>query len=206
MILQEHFTAIILAAGASSRMGRPKQLLEVNGTCMLDHAIQAALSAGIISPIVVLGANAKLIESYSTLLNQCTVVLNKKHDLGLSTSLIGGILSSPDHSTAYIFILADQPLIGGKLVLEMMNEFEKTKADILYPEYLGRRGNPVIINSKLHNQLLLSKGDSGAKFLFSDSTLHIVSWPVNTDAVITDVDTPEDYRNICNHPLLYEIR
>ena len=202
MIPQEHFTAIILAAGASSRMGRPKQLLEVNGICMLDHAIQAALSAGIIPPIVVLGANAKLIESYSTLLNQCTVVLNKKHDLGLSTSLIRGVLSSPDHSTAYIFIRADQPLIGGKLVLEMMNEFEKIKADILYPEYLGQRGNPVIINSKLRNHLLLSKGDSGAKFLFSDSTLHIVSWPVNTDAVITDVDTPEDYRNICNHPLL----
>lgn len=202
MIPEEHFTAIILAAGRSSRMGRPKQLLDVNGMCMLDHAIKAALNAGIISPIVVLGANASLIESHSTLLNRCTVVFNKKHDLGLSTSLIRGVLSSPAQSTAYIFILADQPLVDGTLLLKMMNEFIKIKADILYPEYLGQRGNPVIIDSKLRNRLLLSKGDSGAKFLFTDRTLHIASWPVNTDAVIIDVDTPEDYQNIYKHPLL----
>jgi len=201
MIPKEHFTAIILAAGTSSRMGTPKQLLEVNGICMLDHAIQAALNAGISSPVVVLGANAQQIESHATLLNRCTVVHNRKYDQGLSTSLIRGVLSAPPQSTAYIFILADQPLVSGKLVLEMLNAFKKIKADILYPEYLGKRGNPVIIDSKLRNQLLLSKGDSGAKFLFSDSTLHIISWPVSTDAVITDVDTPEDYRNICNHPL-----
>jgi len=201
MITQEHFTAIILAAGTSSRMGRPKQLLEVNGICMLDHAIQAALNAGMSVPIVVLGANAKQIKSQSILLNQCKVTLNKKFDQGLSTSLIKGVLSSPSKSTAYIFILADQPLVGGELVLEMINEFGKVRADILYPEYRGQRGNPVIITSRLRNQLLLSKGNSGAKFLFSDSTLKIVSYPVHTDAVITDVDTPEDYQNICSHQL-----
>ena len=202
MITQEHFTAIILAAGTSSRMGRPKQLLEVNGICMLDHALQAALNAGINSPIVVLGANASQIESQSLLLTQCTTVLNPNYNMGLSTSLIRGVLSSPSESTAYIFILADQPLVGGELVLKMMNEFEKIRADILYPEYRGQRGNPVIITSRLRHQLLLAKGDSGAKFLFSDSTLKIVSYPVHTDAVITDVDTPEDYQNICSHQLL----
>lgn len=201
MITQEHFTAIILAAGTSSRMGGPKQLLEVNGICMLDHAIQAALNAGMSVPIVVLGANAKQIKSQSILLNQCKVALNKKFDQGLSTSLIRGVHSSPSESTAYIFILADQPLVVGALVLEMINEFRKVRADILYPEYRGQRGNPVIITSRLRNQLLLSKGDSGAKFLFSDSTLKIVAYPVHTDAVITDVDTPEEYQNICSHQL-----
>lgn len=201
MIPQEYFTAIILAAGTSSRMGKPKQLLEVNGICMLDHAIQAALNAEINSPVVVLGANAKQIESQSTLLDQCTFVLNEKYNQGLSTSLISGVLSSPNQSTAYIFILADQPLVSGELILKMMKKFKKEKADILYPEYLGQRGNPVIITSNLRNRLLLAKGDTGAKFLFSDSTLNIVPWATSTDAVIADIDTPEDYRNICKHPL-----
>ena len=67
---------------------------------MLDHAIQAALNAGISEPIVVLGANAKQIESQSILLKQCKVALNKKFAQGQSTSLIRGILSSPSESTA----------------------------------------------------------------------------------------------------------
>lgn len=201
MIPQEHFTAIILAAGTSSRMGTPKQLLEVNGICMLDHAIEAALNAGISTPIVVLGANSSLIESQSLLLTRCKTVLNQDYNMGQSTSLIKGVLSSPSISTAYIFLLADQPRVGGELVLAMMNNFEKIRADILYPEYLGQRGNPVIITSRLRNQLLLSKGDSGAKFLFSDSSLKIVSYSAHTDAVVTDVDTPEDYQNMCSQHL-----
>ena len=196
MIPQEHFTAIILAAGTSSRMGRPKQLLKVDGLCMLDHAIQAALDAGISVPIVILGANASLIKSQALLLPRCKTAINQNYNMGQSTSLIKGVLSSAPMSTAYVFLLADQPLVRGELVLAMMNRFEKIRADILYPEYLGQRGNPVIITSRLRSQLLLSKGDSGAKFLFSDSTLKIVTYPVPTDAVVTDIDTPEDYQNI----------
>lgn len=202
---RSYFTAIILAAGTSSRMGKPKQLLEVNGKCMLDHTIQAALNAGIGLPIVVLGANAKQIESQSALLSCCTKVLNQQYHLGQSTSLIKGVLSSPSCSTAYIFLLADQPSVKGALIREMMNEFEKQKTDILYPVYQGQRGNPVIISSELRNQLLLSTGDTGAKFLFSNSALKIVSYPVDTKAVITDIDTPEDFYFFCNQSLLQQI-
>lgn len=206
MSTQFHFTAIILAAGTSSRMGTPKQLLEVNGLSLLDHAIQAALNAGIISPIVVLGANAKLIEDQSVLLSHCTTVLNPKFVMGQSTSLVQGVLSSPAKSNAYIFLLADQPFIEGQMIGKMMSTFEKTGADVLYPEYRGQRGNPVIISSRLRQQLLLATGDNGARFLFSDRSLKIVSYPVSTEAVTIDIDTPSDYQKFCNHALFQKIR
>lgn len=199
---RSHITAIILAAGTSSRMGKPKQLLEVNGKCMLDHTIQAALNAGMGLPIVVLGANARQIKSQSALLGCCRTVLNQQYHMGQSTSLVKGVLSSSPSTTAYIFLLADQPFVEGELIREMIKEFERQKADILYPEYQGQRGNPVIISSKLRTLLLQAKGDTGAKFLFSDSALKIVSHPVDTNAVIRDIDTPEDYQNICNRSLL----
>lgn len=192
-----HFTAIILAAGASSRMGEPKQILKVSGRCMLDHSILAAVNASIDPPIVVLGANAELIESRATQLSRCTVVKNDNFHLGLSTSLIRGIQAAPPLTDAYIFILADQPMVKSNLLLEMMEEFTKTRADVLYPEFQGQRGNPVIVASRLHDRLLLARGDSGARHLIADSSLKIVPYRVTTSAVITDIDTPEDFQKIC---------
>ena len=204
--MQEHYSAIILAGGKSSRMGRAKQLLKVDGTSMLDHAILAALDAGITTPIVVLGGYASQIEAHSNLLARCTVVLNKNYRMGLSTSLKSGLQSAPSKSTAYIFMLADQPLVDGKLVLAMMNEFEKTTADILYPTYQGKRGNPVIITAQLREQINLAKGDNGAKFLFAAPSLSVVAYPVANRAVITDVDTPADYQNLSEYQLVKKSR
>ena len=201
-----HFTAIILAAGASSRMGRPKQLLKIDGQCMLDLSIAAAVKAGIDSPIVVLGANAKLIESHATRLSNCTVVKNDKYHLGLSTSLIRGIQAAPPATKAYIFILADQPMVRSNLLVLMMKEFERTGADILYPEFQGQRGNPVIVTSRLHDRLLLAKGDSGAKYLLADNSLKIVPYPVTTSAVLTDIDTPEEFQELCRQELINKSR
>lgn len=199
---QMQFTAIILAAGASSRMGKPKQLLKVDGQYMLDRSILAAIRADINPPVVVLGANAGLIESHATQLKRCIVVKNDNFQMGLSTSLKCGIQAAPPQTEAYIFILADQPLVSSTLLIEMMKEFEQTKADLLYPIFQGRRGNPVIVTSRLHDRLLLATGDSGAKFLFADNSLKIVPYPVTTSAVIADVDTPEDFQELCRQQLL----
>jgi molybdenum cofactor cytidylyltransferase len=177
-------------------MGKPKQLLMVEGLCMLDHAIQAALEAGIAAPIVVLGAHAKEIERYSTLLNNCTIIYNHEHHLGQSTSLQSGVRAALPQSTAYLFLLADQPLVDSTLLTLLIHTFTTTKADIVYPEYGGQRGNPVIISAGLRKRLLAASGDTGARFLFSDDSLKIVSVPVPTKAVITDIDTPEEYQKL----------
>ena len=177
-------------------MGKPKQLLMLKGFCMLDHAIKAAIESGIAAPIVVLGAHAKEIEKHSTLLNHCTIIYNHEHNLGQSTSLQSGVRAAVPQSTAYVFLLADQPLIDSTLLTLLIHTFTKTKADIVYPEYDGQRGNPVIISANLRERLLTASGDTGARFLFTDDSLKIISVPVSTKAVITDIDTPEEYQKL----------
>ena len=199
---KESFSAIILAAGLSSRMGCPKQLLPVDGLSMLDHAIKAALTAGLEPPIVVLGHSAEHIKSQARLLSRCTVAINDYYKLGLTTSLICGIKSSPHETTAFVFMLADQQLVTGTILKKLLNAFEKRRADILNPTYQGKRGNPVIIKSKLQKLLLQAKGDSGARFLFSDPGLTVVPYPVTTTAVIIDIDTPEDLQILGHDELL----
>jgi molybdenum cofactor cytidylyltransferase len=179
-----------------SGMGKPKQLLIVEGLCMLDHAIRAALEAKMHSPVVVLGAHAREIESHSALLKHCRIIYNKEHHLGQSASLKSGVRAAPPQSTAYVFLLADQPLVDGRLLTLMIRKFTKTRADILYPEYLGQRGNPVIISTRLRERLLLAQGDSGARYLFLDDRLKKVSFPVETKGVIMDIDTPEEYQQL----------
>ncbi|BHH82560.1 nucleotidyltransferase family protein [Desulforhopalus sp. 52FAK] len=190
-----HFSAILLAAGLSSRMGSPKQLLQINGATMLDRAVETALAAGIDKPVVVLGHNASEIQHQTELLHKCKVVINESYQTGMSTSLRCGVAATTAKSSAYLFMLIDQPLVDGTLVRELLRKFEQQEADILYPEYQGKRGNPVIISSKLRGRLLEAKGDSGARFLFTDKALNIIAHPVSTPAVIIDVDTPEDLRN-----------
>lgn len=191
-----HIVAIILAAGLSSRMGESKQLMRIDGLSMLDWSIQAALDAGFHRPMVILGHQASKIREESLLLDQCDVVVNPTYRGGLSTSLIYGVNKSPQEATAFLFIHADQPLIDGRLLKNIVGEFTQTGADILYPTYRNRRGNPVIVNAKLRNRLLKAKGDSGAKFLFNEPDINTIAFPVSTPAVIADVDTKEDVNTI----------
>lgn len=201
MAVKESFSVIILAAGLSSRMGTPKQLLSIDGLSMLDHAVEAALAAGLDSPIVVLGHTAEQIKSQARLLSSCTVVINDSYRSGLSTSLKCGIEASRPETTAYVFMLADQPLVTGTLIKKLLKAFEERRPDILHPVYQGQRGNPVIITSRLRKRLLEAKGDSGARFLFNDPHLTIIPYPVTTPAVIVDIDTPEDLQKF-NHDFL----
>jgi len=196
MKIKEHFTAIILAAGLSSRMGCTKQLLEIDGQTMLDRAVETVLDAGIANPIVVLGHNANEIRDKVKLLTHCTVVTNESYRTGMASSLRCGVRAVTSQTSAYLFMLCDQPLVDSTLIKELIKEFTRKKADILCPLYQGKRGNPVIISSKLHDRLLEAEGDSGARFLFADKDLNIVGHPVSTHAIIMDIDTPEDLLNV----------
>lgn len=193
---EDHVTAIIMAAGLSSRMGEIKQLITINGLSLLDRSIQAALEAGINRPIVILGHKASEITAAASLLCHCHIIFNESYRAGLSTSLICGVKEAAAETTAFLFMHADQPLIDGTLLRKMIAEYKKTGADILYPTYLEQRGNPVIVSSQLRSRLLTAKGDSGARFLFRDGNLNIRAYPVPNAAVITDVDTHEDLQKI----------
>ena len=190
------FAAVILAAGMSSRMGRPKQLLKVMGRSMLEHAISAARGAGIVSPTLVIGAFAEDIVNDVKLVRKCKIIFNKDFEKGQAASLRAGVRAVKGKCEAAIFMLIDQPLIDATLITELMEQFNLYKPDILFPVYKKQRGNPVIINARLFPRLMNSTGDQGARFLFSDKSLTIRAHEVENKAVITDVDTWRDYLQV----------
>lgn len=198
MELKEDFTAIILAAGSATRMGCPKQLLEFEGKCMIDHVIGAALDAGL-PATAVLGAYRQEILAKSKLIHHCRVVVNSEHNSGMASSLRCGVEAVATPGCGYMFLLADQPRISAELLLAMTERFRRDNADILYPVYKGQRGNPVITGAALRKRLMDASGDKGARFLFNDDTLQIVKYPVTDDAVLEDIDTPEDYRRLSGY-------
>ncbi|MBU0942936.1 MAG: nucleotidyltransferase family protein [Proteobacteria bacterium] len=192
--------AIILAAGTSSRMGRPKQLLQVEGECMLDHAIAAAQGAGAAPPVLILGAFAEEILRGARLATTCEIHRNQEYGKGQASSLVAGVQAVAGRCDAAIFLLTDQPFIDAQLVAGMTALFAEKRPDILYPLYRKQRGNPVIISSSLFPRLLTARGDKGARFLFTDKSLDILEYEVDNAAVVTDIDTLQDYAAILLYP------
>lgn len=193
-----NFAAVILAAGSSTRIGKPKQLLRFRGKTMLEHAISAALDAGIVTPVVVIGAAADIILAEVPLLRYCRVLHNEEFKKGQATSLRTGVSYVQGSCDAAIFMLVDQPLVDSALVLELLHEYAKLNPDVLYPVYENQRGNPVVINARLFPRLINITGDEGARRLFTDPSLHIHAHEVDTRAVVTDIDTWQDYTSLCD--------
>ncbi len=188
--------AVILAAGCSSRMGRPKQLLKVQGRSMLDHAVAAAVEAGLGRPVLVLGAFYDRILQESALAKQCEIVRNTDFEQGQATSLVAGVRQVMYRCDGVVFMLCDQPFVRGSLLAELTRRFITKKPDLLYPVYRRQRGNPVVISSRLFPRLLTATGDSGARFLFNDPEFECIPYEVDDQSVIMDIDTPEEYEAV----------
>lgn len=189
--------AVILAAGNSSRFGNtPKQLARLNGRYLLDIVIETTIQAGFPYPTLVLGAYEKQIRPAAQMTNQCEVIVNSDWQEGMSSSLKTAVLSMKKHYDGAIFLLADQPLMTSSLLLAMASQFIREKPDILFPEYEGRKGNPVIISASLFPELLQNAGDKGGRFLFERDDLAISRFSAPDDSCLFDIDTPEDLQRL----------
>lgn len=190
--------AVILAAGSSSRMGQPKQLLRVNGEYMLDRTISIARKAGFARPVLVLGACAGEICQKSKLVNLCEIVVNSQHEKGQSSSLITGVRHILGTCDGALFMLCDQPFLSAELIGKLAGAFTSRRPDLLYPVYRKQRGNPVILSRSVFPKLLNASGDQGARFLFQDTTLSSVAYDVDDPAILIDIDTPAEYEKYCS--------
>lgn len=172
-----------------------KQLLRFRGTYLIDLAIGAARKAGIDQPLVILGAYSEQILKESQTIQQCRTILNPYWQQGLSTSIIAALPHLSPHE-GVIFQLCDQPLVSSKLIHDMAHRFLEFNPDILYPEYQKQRGNPVIIHHRLFSRLMENSGDKGARFLFSDPSIHKHAYQTEDNSCLVDIDTMEEYQKI----------
>jgi molybdenum cofactor cytidylyltransferase len=184
---------IILAAGASSRLGQPKQLLDWHGEALLRHAVKAAQDAGLDPVVVVTGAHAQAVGSALTGL-AVTSAFCAGWQSGQSASLKTGLLEAlrlrPDLGSA-TFLLADQPFVGADLVRALVDLHAQTLAPAAAPRCGERRANPVLFDQTLFPALLALQGDAGGRQILAGQPIATLDWP--DPRILLDIDTLEDY-------------
>ena len=188
-------SAIVLAAGESKRMGRPKQLLEWGGKTLLRHVLESLLSSAADEVILVLGYEAEVIRK-SLAEFPIKIAINPDFQQGMVSSLRQGLLAMDPGSEAFLVLLADQPGIGPEIINRMIREFQWAvpKQGIIRPVYRGRPGHPVLIGVRYLQEALQLQGDVGARQILMNHPEDILEIDVDQDAVLEDIDTPEDYR------------
>lgn len=196
-IMPHRIAILILAAGASTRMGQPKQLLPWKDTTLLGHAIQTAKSTDAIEVVTVLGANAKLIQSQ--IKEEVIFIQNTAWQSGLGGSIACGtewLLQSNIEFDGILITLADQPLIDFKYLDKLISTFSEHTDRIIASTYRNRAGVPALFPKKYVNTLLKLDEDFGAKHLLEQEQDTIITIPAENR--ISDVDTEEDYEQLKN--------
>lgn len=190
-LVDGHTAAIILAAGGSSRFGAPKQLAPWKGQTFLERAVAVALDSRVDAVVVVLGAETarcqELLAPYPV-----TTVINPRWQEGQSTSMQAGLAALPANMQAAVFMLVDLPAVEPHIVDRLLAAHRVTLAPIVYPEYQGKRGNPVLFDRALFAELNQISGDTGGRPLFKKYAAQAERIPVETPAILHDVDRPED--------------
>ena len=185
-------TAIVLAAGGSSRFGSPKQLLPWKGKTLLEHTVDTVLESSVSQVVVVLGHRA---ERIGAVLGQrpLEVVVNDAWASGQSSSVRAGLQSLPETCDACLFVLADQPNLKPALIDDVLARYRRTLAPIVVPAYRGRRGNPVLFSRALFPELIERRGDQGGRQVIERHEEQVETVEVSDRSQFLDIDTVEDY-------------
>jgi molybdenum cofactor cytidylyltransferase len=198
---RDQVAAIILAAGASARMGHPKQLLPWGEKTMLQHVVDIVSAAPVDQIVLVLGYQAqKVLDSLDLGQQPATpsiqVVINPHPERGLSSSMQVGLAALEDDIDAALFVLADQPAITPQIIGAIVERYRQTHAPIVVPVYQGRRGNPTLFAREMFPALMQVRQDQGGRAILGRYAHLIAQVEVGSDAIFQDIDTVEDYRRI----------
>jgi len=197
--VHEPIAGIILAAGESSRFGRPKQLLDYHGQTFIRKVAQTALEAGLSPVVVVTGANAESVEAELKGL-PVMVIRNQEWRDGQSSSVKKGIsaLTPPGERKksigGVVFLLADQPQVTPHIIRALVERHATEQAAIVAPLAADRRANPVLFDRSTFDNLLSLTGDVGGRAIFSKYQVDYVIW--HDESLLFDVDTEDDYRKL----------
>jgi molybdenum cofactor cytidylyltransferase len=188
--------AIILAAGASERMGHPKALLHYRDKTFLETIVEACGAAGFARRIVILGPDEdKVLAGID--LRDVTVVQNPEPSTGPLASLHLGLEEILNHPVEAVLVWhVDRPHVSVATIQALVARFEQGKPVIVLPEHAGWRGHPVLFSRLVFEELLSAPLGEGARAVVNADPSRVATVAVDDPAVVEDVDTPEAYRDL----------
>ena len=190
---------IILAAGGSLRLGKPKQLLEYEGQSLLRRSAEAALNCECENVVVVMGFEADdLAKELRDL--PVGIALNERWAEGISSSIKAGLIklfdTNPD-IVAVVIMLCDQPFVNEQTIRSLVDTYRLSGKPVVAAEYDGVVGVPALFDREMFDELLKLEGDAGARVVIRQNVGDKVA-TVPTPEAAFDVDTPEDFQRISN--------
>jgi molybdenum cofactor cytidylyltransferase len=188
-------TGVILAAGTSSRLGRPKQLLPYRGRPVLQHPVDAATTAGLDDVVVVLGHAAEEVEAALSLPAVARCVVNPDFAVGQSTSLRVGLRAAHPQSGAAVVLLGDQPQVRPEVIRALVDAHDHDRRTVALATYGGRPGHPVLFDRAVWPEVESVRGDTGARDLLARHPEWVAPVEVGGEPP-PDLDTPEDYERL----------
>jgi molybdenum cofactor cytidylyltransferase len=192
--------AAVLAAGRSSRMGRPKALLPLGEETFLERVVATAEEAGLSPVRVVLGAHREAIEGALPWLHG-RVVRNDRIEDGQLHSLRLVLRQLPESCEACAMMLVDHPLVRASTLRALVDAFERSRAPLVVPSCGGRRGHPVLFARELFGPLCDGPLEGGARRIVRERGVRPWEVPVDDPGVLKDIDTPEEYEEARGAPL-----
>jgi CTP:molybdopterin cytidylyltransferase MocA len=191
---------ILLSGGRSSRMGRPKALLDLDGETFLARTLRTLEAAGIDDVVIVTGAHDEEIRracNGMALMPGVRIVTNPAYDQGQLSSILTGLDAlAPHHPDAALVALVDQPRVAAPTVVALVEAFHATRAPVVRPAFQGRHGHPVLFSAEVFDALRTAPRDEGAKSVVHAAGERVVTVPVDDEGVVLDIDTPEDYARL----------
>jgi molybdenum cofactor cytidylyltransferase len=187
--------AVVLSAGESSRMGRPKALLPIEGETFIGRIVASLKQTQVGKIVVVLGHNSDLLAAAIRPL-AVEILINPNYQLGQLSSLQVAVRNLlPDADCDGILVhLVDHPYIDASLVDRMIQQFYESKKDIIVPRCRGKRGHPVLFSRRLFGELLDAPMDQGAKAVVNAHGAATLEMETDEEGITVDIDTPELYR------------
>ncbi len=201
---------VIPAAGLSRRMGRPKLLLQIGGQTVLSrlvNALEAGMAGRPASQVswsltffcVVRKSDRDLIKEAQRLGAQLVVPESDPPDMRASVELAIAAISAsmhPQKNDLWLLIPADHPVLEPDVVPQMLDEWERCPTEIMVPTYRHQRGHPTLLRWELASKVCEIPSNHGLNWLIRSKPERVSEMEFSTDAILLDLDTPEDYENL----------
>jgi molybdenum cofactor cytidylyltransferase len=193
--MRPKLAGVILSAGRSQRMGRPKALLEYGGATFLERIVGLA-SAAHLEPIkIVVSGHGDRIEQRHPQF-AAMLINNDRPELGQLHSLHLALRSLPDECDGAMVFLIDHPAVKDTTLTEMITTFARGPAQIIIPICKGRRGHPVIFRRSVFADLFSAPLETGARHVVRARPKDVALVEVGDPGIYRDIDTPADYEEL----------